>query len=93
MLTRLAMATSASEGRELAPSVRELADVLAELADDPGDYDTRVRAARRARSVLRSAPSIDAHPESALTAASIALAMIASDVMLFAGIEPDPLPV
>src|SRR5690606_35714399 len=70
MLTRLAMATSASEGRELAPSVRELADVLAELADDPGDYDTRVRAARRARSVLRSAPSIDAHPESALTAAS-----------------------
>lgn len=93
MLTRLGLATSASEGRMLSRAVGELAEVLAELAENPGHYQTRVRAARRARAIFRSAPEIDAPPESALMAANIALAMIVSDVMLFAGIEPDPLPI
>jgi hypothetical protein len=89
MLARTAMATSPSERRTLVPSVRELADVLADLAGQLGDRPARQHAADRALDIARrlagsGAPSTSI---SMLTAIAILL-MVATDVMVFAGVDP-----
>jgi hypothetical protein len=89
MLARTAMAMSPSERRTLVPSVRELADVLADLAGQLGDRPARQHAADRALGIARrltgsGAPSTSI---SMLTAIAILL-MVATDVMVVAGVDP-----
>jgi hypothetical protein len=88
MLTRTAMAMTPPERRTLAPNVRELAGALANLARDHGDHATRQGAADRALQIARRTTADGALSESAL-AATIALRMVANDVMVFAGVDPD----
>ena len=71
----------------LPPSVRELAGAVADLAEKPRDRPTRQRAADRALAIARRAA--DSAPQSqAALAASVGIQMVATDVMVFAGVDP-----
>jgi hypothetical protein len=89
MLTRVAMTASGSERDRLAPSVRKLADALTDLAKDPGDRVTRQHASDHALAVGRRLPSSDLRTEPERGAAVVAVRMIAVDIMVFAGVDPD----
>lgn len=86
LLTRTALAMSLPERRRLAPGVRELAAAIADLARAPGDRPTRQRAADRALDLARSASSPGQYQPA--FAAAAALQMVATDVMVFAGVDP-----
>jgi uncharacterized membrane protein YgaE (UPF0421/DUF939 family) len=91
MLARTAMATTDQERPSLAPSIRALATVLADMARHPTDSATRQRAADRALDLASwlsvHGPAVPA--QSALAATCAALRMIAIDVMIFAGMAPE----
>src|SRR5215213_4598547 len=86
LLTRTALAMSLPERRRLAPGVRELAAAVADLARAPGDRPTRQRAADRALDLARSAGSPGQYQPA--VAAAAAFQMVATDVMVFAGVDP-----
>jgi hypothetical protein len=88
-LTRTAMATDSASRRSLAPHVRELADGLAALADHPGERSTRQEAADRALEVARRLGAEDLPTEPEGVAAIVALRTVASDLMVFAGVDAD----
>jgi hypothetical protein len=77
----------AAAGRAAAPSVRELAGAIGDLAGAPGDRPARQRAADRALDLARSAPGSPTRSQPAL-AATVAIRMVATDVMVFAGVDP-----
>jgi Fusaric acid resistance protein-like len=87
LLTRTALTMSPPDRRRLAPSVRELAGAIGDLARAPGDRPSRQRAADRALGLARSAPGSPARSQSAL-AAGVAVRMVATDIMVFAGVDP-----
>jgi hypothetical protein len=91
MLARTAMATTDQERPSLAPATRHLATALAEMARDPGDRATRQAAADRARDLaswlIVHGAVVPVH--SALATAYAAVRMIAIDVMIFAGTDPE----
>jgi hypothetical protein len=88
MLTRTMLAMNASDRRRLAPSVRDLAGAVADLAKKPGDRPTRQQAADRALAITRR--TADSAPQSQATlAASVAMQMAATDVMVFCGVDPE----
>jgi Fusaric acid resistance protein-like len=89
LLTRTALTMSPPDRRRLAPSVRELAGVIGDLARAPGDRSRRQRAADRALGLARSASGSPTQSQSAV-AASVAIQMVATDVMVFAGVDPGP---
>ncbi len=86
-LTRAALAADQSARRRLAPHVRELADALAALAGAPGDRATRQTAADGALDVARrlAAGGMPAEPQA--VAAFVGLQTVATDLMIFAGVE------
>lgn len=86
LLTRTALAMSPPQRRRLAPGVRELAGAIADLARAPGDRPTQQRAADRALDPARSTGSSGQY-QPAVTAAA-AIQMVATDVMVFAGVDP-----
>jgi uncharacterized membrane protein YgaE (UPF0421/DUF939 family) len=91
MVARTAMATTDQERHSLAPAIRQLATALADMARELGDGPARQRAADRA---LDLASRLIVHgtavpAQSALADACAALRMIAIDVMVFAGMEPE----
>jgi Fusaric acid resistance protein-like len=88
-LTRAAMATDSASRRRLAPSVRELAAGLADLARTPGDRSTRQDAADRALGVARRLASGDTPSEVEAVAAMVAVRTVASDLMVFAGVDAE----
>jgi uncharacterized membrane protein YgaE (UPF0421/DUF939 family) len=91
MLARNAMATTDRERPPLAPALRHLATPLADMARDLGDSATRQAAADRALDLaswlIVQGAAVPA--QSALAAACAAVRMIAIDVMIFAGMEPE----
>jgi hypothetical protein len=87
-LARTALATDEADRRRLAPRVRELAVALAGLARDPGDRSTRQEAADRALDVARRLATGQTPSEMEAVAAIVALRTAASDVMIFAGVDP-----
>jgi Fusaric acid resistance protein-like len=89
ILTRASMLTSQPVRRTLAPSVRDLAGVLNDLASNPGDHTTRQNAVDRSLQVSRQIASSAEPPGSALDATIIALRIVAADIMVFAGVDPD----
>jgi hypothetical protein len=88
-LTRTAMATDQACRRRLAPRVRELADGLAELAGDPGDRSIRQKAADGALEVARRLAAGPMPSDAEAVAAIVALRTVASDLMVFAGVDAE----
>jgi uncharacterized membrane protein YgaE (UPF0421/DUF939 family) len=88
MLTRTMLAMNAPDRRRLAPSVRELAGAVADLAKQPGDRPTRQQAAARALALARRATASTQQSQATL-AASVAIQLVATDVMVFSGVDPE----
>jgi uncharacterized membrane protein YgaE (UPF0421/DUF939 family) len=88
MLTRTMLAVNGPDRRRLALSVQELAGAVADLAKKPGDHQTRQRAADRALTIARRVAG-SAPQSQATLAASIATQMVAIDVMVFCGVDPE----
>lgn len=89
MLTRASIATEPPDRPSLAPSVRELADVLGDLAKGLGGRQTRQRAVDRALDVARRSAGTVAPSELTLAAALMTMRMVAADIMVFAGVAPE----
>jgi uncharacterized membrane protein YgaE (UPF0421/DUF939 family) len=87
LLARLPPALTADERRTFGPIVRELADVLTLLAGDLGDRATRQRSADRAFAVANAVSGERATIHSAPALAIAGLRMVATDVMVFAGVD------
>jgi hypothetical protein len=88
LLARTAMAVPPSQRPGLAPSVRELGDALGELAARPGDRKSRQHAVDRAVRAVRHAEDRDPAPAPACSPSTVAVRMVASDVLAFAGVDP-----
>jgi hypothetical protein len=88
MLARTAIAVKPPERRTLAPIVRELANVVEDLAKDLGGRQTRQSVADRALDIARRLAGSGALPPSTLAAAQLAAQMVAADIMVFAGLSP-----
>jgi len=88
-LTRTAIATDPAWRRRLAPRVGELADALGALAERPGERSTRQESADRALEVARRLATGDSPSEPEAVAAMVALRTVATDLMVFAGVDPE----
>jgi uncharacterized membrane protein YgaE (UPF0421/DUF939 family) len=88
-LARIAPALSDEDGKALGPAVRDLADVLALAASGLGDRDTRQRAADRALDVANSLAADEAATASMRTTVVTTIRIVATDVMVFAGVDLD----
>ncbi|MFD6949636.1 fusaric acid resistance -like family protein [Nocardiopsis sp. TSRI0078] len=87
-LARTAAAMDLDERRRIAPVVCEMAAVLDVLADDLGDRAARQRAVDLVLDVAR--PFGDDPAGDPVTAAThLSVQMVATDIMLFAGLEPE----
>jgi hypothetical protein len=89
MLARVAPSLTPPEREAIEPSVRGLGDVLAALARDLGDRATRQRAADRALEVANAVSESDGSPGSALAVAITGVRLVATDLMVFAGVDLD----
>jgi uncharacterized membrane protein YgaE (UPF0421/DUF939 family) len=88
LLTRMAAAARA-ERDKLAPPVLALARALDELATEPGDRRARQRAADHALEVARRLDDPGAEGGSLSPGATFGVRMVAADIMVFAGADPD----
>ena len=88
MLARTASAMGSDERRRIAPCVRALAGVLRDLSGNLGDQVTRERAADRALQVARGLARDEDYAQPPLAAAVMAARMVTTDVMVFAGVDP-----
>lgn len=89
LLSRTSLGAHDEDRRLLAPCVRALSTILADLAREPGDRATRQRAVDRSLEVLRAMRSIRTEPDPELTAAFSASRIAVTDLMLFVGVDPD----
>lgn len=90
VLARTAVRTSPPHRSTLAAVVRRMAEAIADLAPRPGDRPARQRAADRALDlaqwVVDHGAAVPA--QSPLAAACAGVRLVATDVMVFAGVEP-----
>ena len=89
LLARTAASLGSTERAKLAPQVRELAEALMELSGDLGSRTARQHAADRCLAVAAETSADGEPPDSAFAAAVMSVRMVAIDLMVFAGIEPD----
>jgi uncharacterized membrane protein YgaE (UPF0421/DUF939 family) len=89
LLARVAPSLTSEERSEVAPSVRTLADLLGSLAAHLGDIETRQRAADRALEVATSIGADDLEPDSTLALVVMAVRTVATDLIVFAGVDVD----
>jgi len=87
-LTRNVLATDLADGRSLVETVREIAELLADLARAPGETPTRQSVVDRVPAVLRSLTGAESAPDSPMGTAVAAVRVVLGDIMLFAGVEP-----
>ena len=92
LLTRTVLAVPETGRGSLAEGVRRLAGAVADLADDPGSQPVRQDAATEAGHLadwlVRHGGQVPA--QSAFATACAAVRMVALDVMVFAGADPQP---
>jgi hypothetical protein len=89
LLTRTALGTAKEDRQLLAPCVAELSRVLTDLSRQPGDRATRQHTVDHALAILREMRTLNAEPDSELTATLTAARITVTDLMLFAGVVPD----
>jgi hypothetical protein len=89
LLTRTSLGANDEDRRLLSPCIRALSTMLAELARQPGDQSTRQRAVERSLDVLRELRSVRADRDPELTTVLTAARIAVTDLMLFAGVDPD----
>jgi fusaric acid resistance family protein len=87
VLARTAASLDSVDRAALAPHVHELANALTAVARGLGDRAVRQHAADRSLAVAVEITVDDAVPE--MAAAVTSVQMVATDLMVFAGIEPD----
>lgn len=88
MLARALLDPDLEERDRMAEGVRAVTDSLAALARSPGDRETRQRAADGALALARSLAPEDPPPARATALALSMLRIVATDVMVFAGVDP-----
>ncbi|MBR8743212.1 aromatic acid exporter family protein [Nocardiopsis sp. MG754419] len=86
-LARTTVAMGTEERRELAPIVRGMADVLAILADDLSSREAREQAVEQALTAARGYGAGVPDDDPVTHATHLAVEMVATDIMLFAGIR------
>jgi Fusaric acid resistance protein-like len=89
MLTRTSINARSTGRRRLSLVAGELADAVAGVADRPGDPDARQRLADRALGIARRLGRYDDSGDEAQIAAVAAGRVVAADLMIFAGVDPD----
>jgi hypothetical protein len=89
MLVRTTLAARPAARRMLAPTVHELADILAALAGGLEDRATLQLAADRALAVARRLGGHDVPSDVPLAAAIVAVRMVVADLMAFTGVDPE----
>jgi uncharacterized membrane protein YgaE (UPF0421/DUF939 family) len=89
MLARVAASLNPLERHALAPTVRDLSEVLGALAPELGDRETRQDAADRALEIANAVSGADAPAGSTLAVAITGVRMVATDVMVFVGVDLD----
>ena len=89
MLARTAEETSPHHRAAMAPLVRELAAALTDLASAPGERDTRRRVAEQVLGVARRLPVAEALGQALPPTTLEITRIVAVDIMIFAGVEPD----
>jgi hypothetical protein len=89
VFARTAAWLNSAERERLAPHVRELGEVLRQLARGLDDRAVRQDAADRGLAVAVEMSAEAEGPGSAFTTSAICLRMLATDLMTFAGVEPD----
>jgi hypothetical protein len=87
ILARSAVFLTPAERRELEPCVRDLAQALADLAGNLGERSARQRAVDQALDATRRIARSDAPADSALALAIAAVRIVATDLMVFAGVD------
>ena len=90
LLTRTSLAASEDDQRRLlAPCVRAFSQTLTDLAQQPGDRETRQRAVDRSLGIVRTMGDVQPGPDSELSAAITAARVAVIDLMLFVGVPAD----
>ncbi|MDQ3902001.1 MAG: hypothetical protein M3319_16670, partial [Actinomycetota bacterium] len=94
MLTRVAVESRACDREWLALHLRELAGTLSDLSRDPDDLATRQGAVSRSLRMARQlAHDLSVHgsptPESSKEATVILTRIVAADIMIFSGVDPE----
>ena len=89
LLARTSASLSSDERAKLASSVRKLADALTELSGDLGATAVRQHAADRGLAVAAEISPDSASADSAFAAAVMSVRLVAIDLMVVAGIDPD----
>lgn len=87
-LRTAALAGDHKERRRLAPHVQELAETVADLAEDPADQDRRQRAVRRSIRVARDASALAQPVLAEESAAVMTFLLLVFDLLVFAGVNP-----
>jgi Fusaric acid resistance protein-like len=88
VLARTAASLTSTERAQLAPNVRELADILMVLANSLGSQTARQRSADRGLAVAHGIATDGDRHSPAFAAAVMGARMVATDLMVFAGVEP-----
>jgi uncharacterized membrane protein YgaE (UPF0421/DUF939 family) len=91
MLTRTATAVEGPSRAPLAAILRQLAAEMNDLAADPGDKAVRLNVAERADELARwlAEHGGQVPARSALAAAHAGVRMVAADLMMYAGVDPE----
>ena len=89
LLARTAASLSSGDRAKLAPSTLELAEALEDLAGGLGDQAVRQRAADRSLAVAGEISADGEPPDSDFAAAVMSARIVATDLMIFAGVDPD----
>ncbi|WP_051049621.1 FUSC family protein [Nocardiopsis ganjiahuensis] len=88
-LSRTTTSMGVEERQELAPIVSGMADVLATLADDLSSREAREQAVEQALMAARTYGAGSPEDDPVTHATHLAVEMVASDIMVFAGIRFD----
>jgi len=89
LLTRTSLGAADEDRALLAPFVAALPQTLADLARQPGDRRTRQRAVDRSLEILSDLRTIRTDPDPDLAAALTVARFAVTDLLLFAGVDPE----
>ena len=89
VLARISLSADPEARHTMAPQIHELAGALSDLAENPGDLETRQGVADRALAVGRQCSAQTAEAQPGLAAVVTMVDLAATDIMVFAGVDPE----